>query len=80
MKILTDEEIVAVDDDLFEQSKVTRLELSRAIEAAILAKLGDPVAWQDKDLCILHEDERETPIETLTRMGWTPLYRLPEVK
>jgi hypothetical protein len=84
MSILTDEEIDAVFDRLrgetFEQA-LRSIDFARAIEAAVIAKIGEPVAWRDKDLCILHEEERETPVTTLVRMGWMgwmPLYRLPE--
>jgi hypothetical protein len=79
--ILTNKEV----DEAFDQPSESghgksRYDIARAIEAAVLEKLGAPVAWIDKDLCILHEEERETPVVTLTRMGWTPLYALPEVK
>jgi hypothetical protein len=54
---------------------------ARAIETEVLAELAkqEPVAWIDKDLCILHEEERETPVATLERMGWKPLYAAPVI-
>lgn len=80
---MTDEQLKAIIDGIFIPGEVTWddygnefRKLAAFIESAVLAELAkqEPVAWIDKDLCILHEDERETNIATLERMGWKPLY------
>ena len=52
---------------------------ARAIEAKIEAKLREqePVAWFDKDMCILFEEDRESSKEILIKMGWKPVFTNP---
>jgi len=37
--------------------------------------MGEPAAWEAKDSCLLHEDDRLTEL-----IGWTPLYKLEILK
>ncbi len=48
---------------------------SEILSKILASPSAEPVAWIDKDECVLHESERETPVATLERMGWEPLYR-----
>ena len=52
---------------------------ARDIEAAVLAKLREqePIAWFDKDMCILFEEDRESSKEILIKMGWKPVFTNP---
>ncbi len=49
---------------------------ARAIEAAILAKIGEPVAHQWLDTMHIMEKVPSYAVKN----EWAPLYRLPEVK
>jgi hypothetical protein len=53
---------------------------ARAIEAAIIQKIGEPVAWSHNNGHI-QCDGIGVPSHLYTvENGWTPLYAIPEVK
>ncbi len=84
MNILTDDEIVAnwLEFDSYNEHA---LPFARAIEAAILAKLGEPVAWRYKIIPPGWTYSDNKPNKGFAGSAWdrwqvTPLYRLPEIE
>lgn len=77
--ILTDDEIDNVYSrlrgDTFEQA-LRSVDFARAIEQAILKKIGEPVAYQHRDGMLSYR----LPGGGVLGIDWTPLYALPEVK
>ncbi len=78
--ILTDEEVTAIRKAL--PAVCHHQDVIRAIEAAILAKIGEPVQFYTCQGCDHMYLERVTSCDCMTDLGITPekLYRLPEVK
>jgi hypothetical protein len=72
--ILTDEEILNINPRLAVCD-------ARAIEAAIIAKLGEPVAWMFTNAWGTHyTDDKRDWLDAIGIESVTPLYALPEVK
>ena len=73
-QILTDEEIAEVMDrgDVVEGNRFLPFAYARAIEAAILEKIGERVAYLSKDNRIVWE--------TTHPQLYTPLYAIPFIK
>lgn len=69
VNILTDQEMEELHAMHYGKSF---LDYNRAIEAAILSKIGDPVAWRGVHGW-MHTGVKISPTDT-------PLYRIPEVK
>lgn len=96
MKILTDEEINTLDcieQDEFDYVKDESVfKFAHAIEAAILAKIGEPVAWREfdgeggydyrsyQDNEAFRDDYRKRNPNQIYHDWVEPLYSIPEVK
>ena len=68
--ILTEDEIQEIQNHPFSQNDWLWF-YTRAIEAAILKKIGEPVAWHHEVEGLSYENHYS---------GNVPLYELPEVK
>jgi hypothetical protein len=87
MKLLTDEEIVAIAKQYSGDKSDVEFWFARAIEAAIIAKLGEPVGYISNEAIYRLEHggnskkQGVVPIhKTKSVASKTPLYQLPEVK
>lgn len=49
MQILTDEEIAGIGQELAAANNVSDIDFARAIEAKIIERIGEPVAWMSID-------------------------------
>ena len=80
--ILSDEEILQVmTTDVVEGDYYLPHSFARAIEAAIIQKIGEPVAWIfDTDQEALLPKELELDTFKARPELYQPLYALPEVK
>lgn len=74
--ILTDQEIIRATIEI-DQHQGWVITLSRALEAAILAKIGEPVAWVGHSGTLAYS---KTSLMPSTRGLATPLYKIPKVK
>ena len=82
MKILTDEECIALHaaSDIQPYYKTDAIVLIRAIEAAILERIGEPVAWSHNNGHI-QCDGVGVPSHLYTvENGWTPLFVIKGVE
>jgi hypothetical protein len=74
--ILTDDEISAMWLSLPAGQAGIANDFARAIEAAIMQKIGDPVAWMNPHGGVLHKPDTGLEKSTYT----IPCYAIPEVK
>ncbi len=88
MKILTEDHIACLVAENFADHGDDHA-FARAIEAAIIAKIGEPVGWVQRDPDgnlypqeITHTKDSQPLDQWDRQMGWTvePLYRLPEIE
>lgn len=79
--ILTDDEVILEKNNHFYEDRYGEtfnfLDFARAIEAAILKKIGEPVGWLDAEYSQAYT---VTELADAEGTGFVPLYALPEVK
>ena len=72
--ILTDDDLMNLDGFNYDEPQfVAEKSFARAIEQAIIQKMGEPVAWKDRTYGNVHDSNYGYE-------SWIPLYALPEVK